>query len=91
MASELRSPTRYTVRTFFAFFTLAVVMWLAVALIVGMWFDHDIATGAAAGTAVPIAISGNSAWRDRRLLPRVVLLLIATGIAGGFLGAIIGG
>ena len=90
MASELRSPTRYTAKTFLAFFGLAVAVWLLVAFVVGMWFDQDIATGAAAGTAVPIAVSGNSAWRDRRLLPRVVLLLIATGIAGGLLGAIIG-
>lgn len=89
MPSELFPPPGYTWKTFLAFVGLAALVWAILEPILGLWLKPRVAAMAAAGVSVPIAISGNKGWAHPRVLPRVLLALIAMGVAGGFLGAII--
>jgi len=54
-----------------------------------LWFDRSVAFWAGAGASAPIAISGNKGWAHRRVLPWALLVIIAMGVVGGLLGAII--
>ena len=90
MASETSSRCAHTWKTFLAFFLLGAVLFAMLAAILQLWFDGRVASMAAAFATVPIAISGNRSWGRPRVWPWIVLVLIAMGIVGGFLGTIIG-
>jgi hypothetical protein len=89
--SEFPTLPRHAWKTFLAFLGLGSLTWAILDPLLNLWFDPNVASMAAAGVSVPIVIGGNKAWANPRVLPWVILVLIATGIIGGVLGATIGG
>lgn len=73
----------YTWRTFAFYFVLAVVVSVVVQLVARLWLPGDLAAGVGSGAALPVLLSGNRRWREPRVLPWVVLLVLAMGIVGG--------
>jgi hypothetical protein len=73
----------YTWRTFAFFFALALVVRVVLQLVLERWLPGDVASGVGIGATVPIVLSGNRRWREPRVLPWVVVVLVAMGLLGG--------